>query len=183
MFTCDYFPANQWISASRRKRKCCCHLSAPYWVEIEPRFQGFMFSLSLHQKVETSRGAMVGVKNNMGLWLYNGSEKILKHTDQILVSNCLLAFSFLKGLLPCSFQNFLTPVSVTHEHNTKSTKLKFQVQRTKTLNYGTNLVKNKTISTWNDEIGKLNIKINETSKSSFRHKLITHFSQKYNNDT
>ena len=109
--------------------------------------------------------------------------KILKHADQIRVLNCLLAFSFLKGLLPCSFQNFLTPVSVTHEHNTKSTKLKFQVQRTKTLNYGTNLVKNKTISTWNDEIGKLNIKINETSKSSFRHKLITHFSQKYNNDT
>ena len=51
--------------------------------------------------------------------------KILKHKDQIMISNCLLAFSYLKGLLPSSFQKFLTPASETHEHDTKSTKLKF----------------------------------------------------------
>ena len=75
---------------------------------------------------------------------------VLKHEDQIKMTNCSFAFSYLKNMHPSSFETFLTPVKNTHNHETKSIKLNFQVLRTNTVTYGTNSIKSKIISTWNN---------------------------------
>ena len=84
-------------------------------------------------------------------------------------------------MLPSSFETFFTPVKNTHNHETKSTKLNFQVLRTNTVtyNYGTNSIKSKIISVWNNIIEKLDIKIEETTKTSLKKKLLNYFLNKY----
>ena len=104
---------------------------------------------------------------------------IIKLEDQIKVSNCLIGFGYQNKMLPSSFNEFLTPVHLTHEHDTKSKNLKFKVNRTKTISWGSNSIKSKTISTWNRIIDKINVNIYNVSKSTFKKKLADHFSQKY----
>ena len=110
--------------------------------------------------------------------LYAQSE-ILKHTDQVQVSHCLMAFNFFKKMLPISFNDFLVPVDESHEHNTKSTKLKLKTNCKKTKSFGTSSAKNQIISSWNKNIEKIVYDRDKTTKPAFIKALNKHFIDSY----
>ena len=109
--------------------------------------------------------------------------KILKLEDHIKLTNCLLAYNQQNKNLPAAFESFLTPISEKHSYNTRTSKLNLNIQQTNTKTYGTNSMKSKTATSWNELMPIIikNTKLNKISKSILKQKLYLHLLDKYIN--
>ena len=76
--------------------------------------------------------------------------KILKIKDIVEIQNCLLCYSFLKGKLPKSFDNFLQRCSDIHSNPTRFSKSEhLYMPRFKSVKHGLNCITNVCVNSWN----------------------------------
>ena len=95
--------------------------------------------------------------------------RILPIDKHIKMNNCIFALKYKKGFLPKYFNNFFNPVGATHQHNTKSSNLKLEIVRTRTVNFGTHCVKNLTAKHWNEIIPNIDKNLINLSTSTAKH--------------
>ena len=76
--------------------------------------------------------------------------KILKIKDIVEIQNCLLSYSFLKGKLPKSFDNFFLRCSDIHSNPTRFSRSEcLYMPRFKSVKYGLNSITNICVNSWN----------------------------------
>lgn len=96
------------------------------------------------------------------------SARILPINRGLKLKNCLLAFDQQRGTTPSYFKDFWKPMGNNHDNFTKSTKIKLEISRTKTVTYGSYNIKNLVASHWNEVLPNLKIDINTVSKQTLK---------------
>ena len=77
--------------------------------------------------------------------------KILKIKDIVEAQNCLLSYSFLKGKLPKSFDNFFQKSSDIHSNPTRYRRSEcLYMPRFKSVKYSLNSITNICVNSWNN---------------------------------
>ena len=105
--------------------------------------------------------------------------KILRFNDHIKLKNCILAFDHQRKFLPSIFHDFCKPVSVTHNHKTKSELSKLTISRTNTVTYGSYSIRSQVANDWNENIPSFGPSIFSCSKSTLSKKLRDSFLASY----
>ena len=108
--------------------------------------------------------------------------KILKLKDLVTFNNCIFAYDQLSKNLPNVFTEYFKPTGRQHEHNTRGAKnLLLDIPNVKTAKYGSNSIKVKSVTDWNNIINKLNYdsKSNKSKREGFIRALKTHLLDKY----
>ena len=98
--------------------------------------------------------------------------KILKIKDIVEIQNCLLSYSFLKGKLPKSFDNFLQRCSDIHSNPTRFSRSEsLYMPRFKSVKYGLNCITNVCVNSWN-KLTEMLIEMFESHSTQSQHQII-----------
>ena len=105
--------------------------------------------------------------------------KILKIKDIVEIQNCLLSYSFLKGKLPKSFDNFLQRCSDIHSNLTRFSRSEsLYMPRFKSVKYGLNCITNVCVNSWN-KLTEIFESPSTLSLSELKSKMFNHYISNY----
>ena len=106
--------------------------------------------------------------------------EILKLKDYISLQNTLFTWDSLKNLLPQPLSNYFEKTKNTHNHSTRNSESNglFPPQ-VRTLRYGKNSLKYKSIQIWNDLQKKIKENILELKRSTAKKVVIDYFLNQY----
>ena len=105
--------------------------------------------------------------------------KILKIKDIVEIQNCLLSYSFLKGKLPKSFDNFLQRCSDIHSNSTRFSRSEcLYMPRFKSVKYGLNCITNVCVNSWN-KLTEMFESPSTLSLSDLKSKMFNHYISNY----
>jgi len=95
--------------------------------------------------------------------------RILPICEELKLKNCMLAFEILRAdSLVRLFFNFCTPIGDNHQYQTKSSKNKIIIDRTRTVRYGTYNIKAQIATHWNKLVPRINVCYRNISKNVFK---------------
>ena len=95
--------------------------------------------------------------------------RILPIRKQLQMINCLFAFDFINDNTPPYFNDFFRLANENRRHNTRSSSLKFEIQKTRTVRYGTYNIANSITKDWNNIHPNLSIPdLRKVSRSTFK---------------